>query len=147
MENNADRLDIRNILKSHGLKITPQRILILEAVYSLKLHPTADQIISYVRLRHPDIAIGTVYKVLDVLESKGLIKRVKTDKDIMRYDWQTNQHHHLYCIECDYIEDYKNSKLDMVLQKFFLENKIDNFEIANISLQINGNFIKHKSKQ
>ena len=63
----------------------------------------------------------------------------------MRYDGKTENHHHLYCIECDYIEDYKNAELDSLLKKFFEENKIDNFIIEDIKLQINGSFIKHKS--
>ncbi len=40
--------DIRNKFSEKGLKITPQRVVILEAIYKLNNHPTADNIIEYI---------------------------------------------------------------------------------------------------
>ncbi len=136
---------IRNKITEKGLKVTPQRMSILEAIYNLENHPTVEQIIEFIRKKHPNIATGTVYKVLNTLVNNDLVKKVKTEKDIMRYDGLIENHHHLYCAVCDYIEDYKNSELDKLLQKFFEENKIDNFIIDDIKLQINGRFIIHKN--
>ncbi len=138
--------DIRNSLSNKGLKVTPQRMRILEAIYKLNNHPTAEQIITFIRKHDPNIGSGTVYNVLDTLVQNGLIKKVKTEKDIMRYDGLVENHHHLYCRECDYIEDYTNKKLDGLLKKFFEENEIENFKIDEIKLQIAGNFIIHKNK-
>jgi len=138
--------NIRNSLSNKGLKVTPQRMRILEAIYKLNNHPTAEQIITFIRKHDPNIGSGTVYNVLDTLVQNGLIKKVKTEKDVMRYDGLVENHHHLYCRECDYIEDYTNKKLDELLKKFFDENKIDNFNIDEIKLQIAGNFIIHKNK-
>ena len=136
---------IRNKIAEKGLKVTPQRMSILEAIYNLENHPTVEQIIEFIRKKHPNIATGTVYKVLNTLVNNNLVKKVKTEKDIMRYDGLIENHHHLYCAVCDYIEDYKNSELDKLLMKFFEENKIDNFIIDDIKLQINGRFIIHKN--
>jgi Fur family peroxide stress response transcriptional regulator len=138
--------DIRNSLSEKGLKVTPQRMRILEAIYNLNNHPTAEQIITFIRKQDPNIGSGTVYNVLDILVQNGLIKKVKTEKDVMRYDGIVENHHHLYCRECDYIEDYTNKKLDDLLKKFFEKNKIENFNIDEIKLQIAGNFIIHKNK-
>lgn len=137
--------DIKNKLLEKGLKVTPQRMSILEAIYSLENHPTAEQVIDYIRTTHPNIATGTVYNVLETLVKNELIKKVMTEKDIMRYDGNIENHHHLYCIECNYIEDYKNPVLEDLLNNFFTHNSIPNFSIENISLQINGKFIKHKN--
>lgn len=57
----------REQLKAKGLKITPQRIAIYEAVVELKNHPTAENIIDYIKTNHPNVSVGTVYKVLDSL--------------------------------------------------------------------------------
>jgi len=135
---------IRNKLTGKGLKVTPQRIAVLQAIYNMDSHPTAEQIIDSIHKSQPNIAIGTVYKVLQTLVENELVKKLKTERDILRYDGIISNHHHLYCIECAYIEDYENTKLDELLKKFFQENKIDNFEIEDIKLQINGKFIKHK---
>jgi Fur family peroxide stress response transcriptional regulator len=133
---------IRNIFLEKGLKITPQRIIILEAIYKLDNHPTADNIIEYIRKTHPNIAIGTVYKVLETLVENNLIKKVKTDKDIMRYDGVIENHHHLYCSECDLIEDYVDEELDELLSNYFKNKKINGFKMEDIVLQIRGTFDK-----
>ena len=111
--------NIRRKLSEKGLKITPQRISILEAVYNLNNHPTADNIIEHILVSHPNIATGTVYKVLETLVENQLIKKVKTDRDIMRYDGVIEKHHHLYCSECDLIEDYIDEELDELLKEYF----------------------------
>jgi len=133
---------IKEKLKECGLKVTPQRIAILEAIYTLNNHPTADNIMAYIRKTHPNIAIGTVYKVLDVLVEKGLIKRIKTEKDIMRYDGVLEPHHHLFGSSSDRIEDYSDEKLDKLLKEYFKKKRIPGFKIEEIKLQINGKFLK-----
>jgi len=135
---------IRDKLVEKGLKVTPQRIAILEAIYTLNNHPTAEMIMNYIRETHPGVASATVYKVLDALVEKQLIKRVKTDKDIMRYDGILENHHHLFCSESEEIKDYMNEELDQMLAAFFKKNGIDDFKIEEIKLQINGIFLKKK---
>lgn len=139
------RAEIRDLIASRGLKITPQRLRVMEAIYELNNHPTAENIIDFVRVNDPNIASGTVYKVLDTLVENKLIVKVKTERDVMRYDGILSAHHHLYCRECDYIEDYYNEKLDGLLKQFFEENHIDNFTIEDIKVSVTGSFIKHKS--
>lgn len=134
--------EIRNKLSEKGLKVTPQRIVILEAISKLNNHPTAENIIEYIRRNHPNIATATVYKVLDALATNDLINKVKTDRDIMRYDAITEIHHHLYCTESDRIEDYFDSELNEMIGNYFAKKGIPDFEIADIKLQIIGTFLK-----
>lgn len=134
--------EIRNKLSQKGLKVTPQRLAILDAIYKLGNHPTADKIIEYIRKGNPNIASGTVYKVLDTLIENELVKRVTTDRDVMRYDGVLDNHHHLYCNECDVIEDYKDEDLDNLLKDYFENKKIKGFQINEIILQIKGRFDK-----
>ena len=141
----TSRLEIRDLISEKGIKVTPQRMRILEAIYKLDNHPTAENILDFVRKNDPNIGSGTLYKVLETLVEKNLIKKVKTEKDVMRYDGNVKNHHHLYCLKCDYIEDYINENLDNLLNNFFEENKIDNFIIEDIKVSITGNFIKHKN--
>ena len=137
---------IKDRLVEKGLKITPQRISILEAMYTLNNHPTAEMIMEHIKASHPGIASGTVYKVLDTLIENQLIKRVKTEKDVMRYDSVPEHHHHLYCSETEEIKDYMNEDIDRLLTDYFRQNGIDNFEIREIKLQINGKFLKPVKK-
>ncbi len=132
--------EIRSKLSEKGLKITPQRLSILAAIYELEGHPSADKIIECVRRSNPNIASGTVYKVLDTLIKNDLVKRVTTDKDVMRYDGIMDHHHHLYCTECEVIEDYFDEELDTLLKNYFKNKKIKGFQINEFAVQIKGTF-------
>lgn len=135
-----DTAPFRKILADKGLKITPQRIAVLLSFQQLRHHPTTEQIIEFIRKNHPNIATGTVYKTLDTFVEKGILARVKTDRDIMRYDPITGAHHHLYEIDSERIEDYFDADLNMLLQDYFNKKKIPDFEIREIILQIKGKF-------
>ena len=65
--------EISNKLSEKGLKVTPQRTIVLEAIYNLNKHPTAENIIEHIRKKHPNIATGIVYKVLETLVENNLI--------------------------------------------------------------------------
>ncbi len=135
-----DKEEIKNKLTDKGLKITPQRIFILEAIHALNNHPTAENIIDYIKDIHPHIATGTVYKVLNVLVDNNLIQKVKTEKDKMRYDANVESHHHLHDKESDVIKDYYDEELDEILRSHFKKKNIPEFKIEEIVMQINGKF-------
>jgi Fe2+/Zn2+ uptake regulation proteins len=134
--------EIRNKLIEKGLKVTPQRIAIFEAIIKLDNHPTAENIIDYIRKNHPNIATATVYKVLDALSANELINKVKTERDVMRYDAVMESHHHLYCSESDRIEDFVDTELNEIIEKYFEKKKIPDFIIEDVKLQIIGKFMK-----
>lgn len=131
---------LREQLKQKGLKVTPQRVAIYEAVVKLKNHPTAENIIEYIKKNHPNISVGTVYKVLDSLVENQLLKKVKNERDVMRYDAILQQHHHLYCTETDKIEDFEDPELDKIITEYFSKKKIKGFKVEEITLQITGKF-------
>ena len=129
-------------LKQKDLKVTPQRLAIIEAIFKLNNHPTAENIIDFIRKNHPNIATGTVYKVLETLVKNDIIKKVTTEHGVMRYDGITEHHHHLYCTECDLIEDYSNEELDTLLRTYFENKHIKGFKPQEFVLQIKGTFNK-----
>jgi Fur family transcriptional regulator, peroxide stress response regulator len=130
--------EIINMLMYKGLKVTPQRIAIFEAVITLNNHPTVEQIIDYIRKNHPNVAIATVYKVLDALIEHELIKRINTEKDITRYDAIVEPHHHIYYSDSNKIEDYIDNELTALLKAYFKEKEIPGITIEEIKLQIIG---------
>lgn len=113
---------------------------ILEAVYKLDNHPTAENVTEYIRERHPSIAVGTVYKVLEAFVDKKLILKVHTESDIMRYDGITEKHHHLYCAESNRIADYYDDDINELIRQYFEVKNIPDFEIEDIKLHIKGRF-------
>lgn len=127
-------------LKNCGLKVTPQRIAVFDAVINLKNHPTAENVSDFIQVNHPNIATGTVYKTLETLVKCGVIQKVKTDSDIMRYDAVIEKHHHLYCSESDRIEDFYDNELNDMLQNYLKSREIKNFSVEDFKLQIVGRF-------
>jgi len=141
----SNKFNIREKLKSRGLKVTIQRVRVLETIISLNSHPEAETIIKLIRENDPNIGVGTVYKILDTLVNKGLIKKVKTENGIVRYDGTVTPHHHLYSPESEQIGDYYNEELDNILKDFFEKNKIKDFSVESITVNINGRFIQNKN--
>ncbi len=132
--------DYRGQLKEKGLKITPQRLAVLEAVSILHDHPTADEVGRFIREKYPDIATGTIYNALDTLVENELLCRVKTERGLMRYDAITASHHHLYSAVSDRIEDYFDDELTRILNNYFEKKKIPDFTMLDYKLQITGRF-------
>lgn len=130
----------RDKLKNSGLKITPQRIAIYETVCRLNNHPSAEKIIDHVKKNNPNISTGTVYKVLETLTENKLLRKVKNERGIMRYDAVLTNHHHLYCTENDLIADFEDEHLDELINAYFKKKNIENFKIKDIRLHITGKF-------
>ncbi len=127
-------------LGKYGLKVTPQRVAVLDAMKEINGHPTAETVYEHVRNSHPNISMGTVYNILETFTQKGLVSRIKTEKDVMRYELFSPDHHHLYSIDSERIEDYHDAKINELLRNYFAENKIPNFSITEVKLQITGRF-------
>jgi Fur family transcriptional regulator, peroxide stress response regulator len=126
------------------MKATTQRIITYKALMDNGGHPTTDKIIESIQHNYPSISTGTVYRILESFVRNNLIRRVKTDKDVMRYDAVIKSHHHLYYTESEKIVDYFDDQLDALLNEYFTKKKIPNFDIDNIKVQITGKFTNKK---
>jgi len=134
------------ILSENKLKITPQRIAVLEAIIGLNNHPSTDYILQFLQLNFPHVAPGTVYKILDLFVAKGIVNRIITYNDSIRYDAILEKHHHLYSTGSERMEDYFDEKLNQILDNYFKNKKIPNFKIENFKLQVIGKFIDIKKQ-
>lgn len=129
-------------LNAAGLKVTPQRIAVLQALTASGTHPTAEEIYRIVSRSIPGLSPTTVYNVLEALVRHKLIMRVKTGSGVMRYDADINSHHHLYDDHSDRMEDYHDPELDKILEDYFSRKSINGFRMKDLRLQIMGEFEK-----
>lgn len=132
--------DLRNILKDYGLKVTPQRLAVYQALCDLG-HPYADDIVKYVRKENPSISVATIYNTLDHFREKNLLFKLETCLDKMRYDCGMHQHYHICDPEKDKIIDYDDPELNHLLKNYFNNKKMDYVDIKEIRLTIIGNLI------
>jgi len=133
--------DLIKLLENNGLKVTPQRVAVLEALHKIGNHPSVEQVRELLHKKHPNIAIGTIYNILDTLCEHGIIRKVKTDSDYVRYEVEMGSHHHIYNEDSDSIEDYFDPELNELLNAYFERKAIPNFQIKEINLQIVGKHI------
>ncbi len=88
-----------------GLKLTPQRLAILEYLDGNTSHPSAEDIYEAVRERFPTMSFATVYNTLEALRKRGQILELTIDPDRKRYDPNIHPHNHLICLRCKTIVD------------------------------------------
>lgn len=136
----SERSEIMKELVACGLKVTPQRISVLETIRKSNDHPTAEAIHKEVLETIPGISATTIYNTLEIFVQKGLVNRVKTEADYMRYEPASEHHHHLYSTQSNKMQDYYDEELDNLLIEYFNKKKIKNFTIKEIKLQLMGDF-------
>ncbi|MCD6280467.1 MAG: transcriptional repressor [Deltaproteobacteria bacterium] len=86
-------------------RLTRQRKVILEELSKMKSHPTAFEVYESVRTRIPDISLGTVYRNLGLLSSRGVIKKLEVSGHKTRFDANIEKHYHVRCVFCGRIDD------------------------------------------
>jgi Fe2+ or Zn2+ uptake regulation protein len=135
---------LKERLREKGLKVTSRRIAILEAIIELN-HPTAEQIINFIRAGNPSISTATVYKALNILVQRQVINKVNTDQDITRYDALPESHHHLYFPEINRLQNYDDENLSEIIRKYLKKKKIPGFRVEGFNLLITGKFTNNKN--
>jgi Fe2+ or Zn2+ uptake regulation protein len=92
-------------LHARGMRVTPQRLLIHEALQRLDRHATAEQVRDAVSGRLPGVSLPTVYATLDLLEDLGLVRRLRPGSGAALYDPRTVPHQHAVCRSCGAVQD------------------------------------------
>jgi len=93
------------ILKQQHIKITPQRLAVLQYLDQNRHHPTADDIYTALKQKTPSLSKTTVYNALDTLNEHGLIDALTICGSELRFDIHKDNHHHFLCKECGRIYD------------------------------------------
>ncbi|MFO7957088.1 MAG: transcriptional repressor [Candidatus Brocadiia bacterium] len=108
-----ERMDaFETACRQEGLRRTPQRLAVFREVASNEEHPSVDAIYERVRRKLPTISRDTVYRTLWLLESKGLLSTVAALHERVRFDPNTDQHHHFICTSCGTVRDFYSDELD-----------------------------------
>lgn len=113
----------KELLKSNGLKVTTQRIVILEVLQDKPgEHLTAEEIYEHVKERLPEIGLATVYRTIQLLSELNLIDKLNLDDGYVRYEiGKSNNgkhhHHHLICMNCGAVLAFEDDFLEILEEK------------------------------
>lgn len=86
-------------------KNSKKRSAILDALTSVKEHPTAEMLYNALKPEIPELSLGTVYRNLSVLAQEGLVVRVAHVDGQERYDARIDPHAHFVCRKCNRVID------------------------------------------
>jgi Fe2+ or Zn2+ uptake regulation protein len=107
--------ELCEILRERGLKVTPQRRVIFEALQRSPEHPSADEVYQAVTEVMPDISVATVYHTLNDLVAMGEVRELDLGEGKSRYDPTTRGHCHLVCLGCRRVVDIMSDPDDLEL--------------------------------
>ncbi|GLZ81924.1 transcriptional repressor [Actinorhabdospora filicis] len=97
------------LLRSHGLRVTRQRLAVLDVLQEGG-HPEVDEIITRARRRVSSLSTQAAYDVLAALTDAGLARRIEPAGSHARYEARVNDsHHHLVCRSCGEVLDVEIS--------------------------------------
>jgi Fe2+ or Zn2+ uptake regulation protein len=101
----AVRDDLATLLRSHRLRVTPQRLAVLTVLHASGEHLSAEEVFEEVRRKMPSVSLATVYNALGELRRVGQVRALPVSGKV-RYDLTARgSHHHLVCESCQRVVD------------------------------------------
>lgn len=133
----SDTLEVRydklkKILKEHEIRVSHQRLLILDYLVCNKIHPTADEICKNLKAKDPVLSQATVYNTLKLFVDHNLINELDFNQPSKRYDFYNSHHSHFICESCGKIVDLY---LDKDALKF---DELDGYKINKVDVTVRG---------
>lgn len=120
--------DLSIKLKNKNIRLSHQRLKVLEYVANHRCHPTVDQIYSDLHNEIPTLSKTTVYNTLNTLIEAGLVKLITIEDNETRYDIVTENHGHFKCESCGTIYDFEIN-IDSFSSKDLNGFRIDNKDV------------------
>ncbi len=99
----------RQVLATHGVRMTPQREAVLHYLAETRTHPTAAEVYAAVKRRAPRVSRATVYNTLNLLARLGLIVELRRQEGAVRYETNLDPHVNLICLRCGQVFDVETS--------------------------------------
>lgn len=121
------------LLKEYNLKVTPQRVAIVDELYS-NGHMNIDELYKKLLEKFPSISLATIYKNVNAMVERVFLNEVKIPEAKSVYELAKEAHSHLVCSSCGKIED-------ITIDTSILQNSIkdkSSFQVENIDVIFTG---------
>ncbi|MDD7305912.1 MAG: Fur family transcriptional regulator [Peptoniphilaceae bacterium] len=123
---------LKDVLKEHKIRVSHQRLMILDYLLCSDIHPTADEIFQNLKLKDPVLSQATVYNTLNLLVNHNLISELDFNQPSKRYDFYSYHHSHFLCESCGKIIDLDIDEKDLRFKE------LEGYQIDNIEVIIRG---------
>lgn len=127
---------LRQMCVDRGLRLTPQRDVLLRALGDTSGHPTADELVRKVRKVLPTVSHATVYRNVQELAKAGLIGTLERSGDAVQYEINPDHHHHFICRRCARVWDVYLDDLEVSVDE--RRSSLSGFRIDRRDVQLHG---------
>jgi Fur family transcriptional regulator, ferric uptake regulator len=137
-ESMKTRVQLSDILRKKGFRLTPQREKILDIFYELPAgeHLSAEELQKALRLESSDISLATSYRTLKLLASLGVLRELDFAEDHKHYELARNPkspHHHIICLDCGKTEEFESEEIIRLSEELAKER---GFQIVDVQLKL-----------
>ena len=103
--------DVSQLLESHGIRPTQQRVKVAQVLLAAPTHMTADQLLATLKQSPSRVSKATVYNTLKLFVDHGLARQIHLDPDRCVYDSTMAPHHHFQNVETGEMIDIRPDDL------------------------------------
>jgi len=107
-------------LQGRGKRVTRQRRLIVQQVFSHHDHFDADELMSHLQplIAERKVSRPTVYRTLAELVEAGLLRKMTLGgRSVFEHDYGYPSHDHLYCQVCNKLIEFHSDALERLRDK------------------------------
>ncbi|MFA9374788.1 MAG: Fur family transcriptional regulator [Poseidonibacter sp.] len=122
-----------SLLKDYDLKVTPQRVAIVEELY-LNGHMNIDDLYKKLLAKFPSVSLATIYKNINAMIEKVFLSEVKIPNTKSVFELVKAEHAHLVCSSCGAIEDVTINTNDVLKDA----STLSKFEIKSTNIVFSG---------
>lgn len=126
--------EVTNLLSERGLKVTPQRVAVLEFLYGNPNHPSVDVVYQQVKKRFSYISRATIYNTVTTLVEAGLLQEILIQQEKTHVDWNVDRHHHFQCLRCRKVEDIHYG----VLSVEQASQQLEGYQVTGVKVVMEG---------
>jgi Fur family ferric uptake transcriptional regulator len=125
-------LKVKDLLTEHGLRPTPHRCRVLEAITHSPRPVSAREVLDTVA---PQCGMNrvTVYRILDILVENRLLERISSADRSFRYGLSAHIHQrphaHFYCMNCGHMQCLEEVSLDQLPLKRSIPGDVSRVEL------------------
>jgi Fur family ferric uptake transcriptional regulator len=114
-----ERQELIEYIRSRGMRVTPERMALLDEVYRQHGHIDAEEILDGLRAAGAKVSRATVYRNLDLLVECGLVQRQRLGRNRFLYEHvhAGQQHDHLACRRCGRVVEFVSPSIQAMLNE------------------------------
>ena len=123
--------ELKNILQDNNIRLSHQRLLILDYLVDNNNHPSAEKIYTDLKEIDPVISQATVYNTLNLFSDKNIVRELDFNMVSKHYEFSRQSHGHFICENC-------NSIIDFNLEDQEIPNDLEGYDVHTVEILYRG---------